>query len=169
MLKLKGLRRPEIWTLTGQYLLEDTQIIHVTSRKQEGSISTGALAIGGLTGVPVGGSISISPDVSLMVELRTPDKLVRAAQYQMLKTDYVRARSGEIPELPRVISIYPKKLSTGVVRGEADQPMFAQVAIDGTISGATEETDDAELSEAYETALKDAVEIFEGFFKEEES
>ena len=170
MLKVKGLRRPKIWMLTGQYLLEDTQIIHLTSRKQQGSISTGSLAIGALTGVPVGGSISISPDVSLKVDFRTPDKLVWAAQYQMLKTSYVRARSGDIPELPRVISIYPNKLRTGgVLRGEPDQPTFAQVAIDGAVSGAAEETDDAEESEAYETGLKDAVEIFEDFFGEEES
>lgn len=160
--------------LTGQYLLEDTQILHVTSSKQQGSFSTGALAIGALTGVPVGGSINISPDISLKAKLHTPEKLVWAAQFHKLKTKYIRVRSGEAPMLPRAISIHPNVLRTGsVVRGEADQCTFAQVAIDdavsGAVSSATEETDDVQDSEAYETVLKDAVKRFETFFGEEES
>ncbi len=174
MLKAKVMRRPRIWMLTGQYLLEDTQILHVMSRKQQGSISTGALAIGALTGVPIGGSINISPDIFLKAQLRTPEKLVWAAQFHKLKTKYIRVRSGEALELPRAISIYPNALRTGsVVRGEADQCAFAQVAIDdavsGAVSSATEETDDADDSASYETALKDAVERFEKFFGEEET
>ena len=170
MLQLKALRRPRIWMLTGQYILEDTKIIHLTSGKQQGSISTGSAAIGALTGVPVGGSISISPHVSLKVHFHTPDKLVWAAQYQMLKTSYVRTRSGDIPELPRVISIYPNKLRTGGgLRGEPDQPTLAQVAMDGVVSGVTDETDDAEENIAYETALKEVVEVFEDCFGPEES
>ena len=72
--------------------------------------------------------------------------------------------------LPRAISIHPN-----VVRGEADQCTFAQVAIDDTVSGAvelssaTEETDNVQDSEAYETVLKEAVKRFETFFGEEQS
>ena len=160
--------------LTGQYLLEDTEILHVMSSKPQGSISTGALAIGALTGVPVGGSINNSRDFSREAKLRTPEKLVWAAQYHKLQTDYIRVRPGEDAMLPRAISIYPNALRTGsVVRGEADQCTFAQVSIDDAVSGAdssaTEETDDAEDSAVYETVLKDAVEQFETYFGEEES
>ena len=156
--------------LTGQYLLEDTQMLHIKSRKQQGSIATRALAIGALTGVAVGGSINISPDISCEVKLRTPDKLVWAAQFHKLKTNYVRVRSGEALTMPRAISIYPNALSTGsAVRGEADESTFTQVALSGEVSGAMEETDDAEDSTAYKTVLKNAVDRFEESFGEEES
>ena len=170
MLQAKVVRRPRIWMLTGQYLLEDTQMLHIKSRKQQGSIATRALAIGALTGVPVGGSINISPDISCEAKLRTPDKLVWAAQFHKLKTNYVRVRSGEAPRVPRTISIYPNALSIGsAVRGEADESTFAQVALSSEVSGTMEETDDAEDSTAYETVLKNAVDQFEESFGEEES
>ena len=174
MLKATFLRRPRIWMLTGQYLLKDTQVLHVISSKQQGSISTGALAVGALTGVPVGGSINISPDTSFEAKLRTPEELVWAAQFCRLKTSHIKVRSGEAPMLPRAIAIHPNALRTGsVVRGEADQCTFAQVAIDNAVSGAVsdpmEETDDAEDNVTYEIVLKDAVERFETYFGVEES
>ena len=156
--------------LTGQYLLKDTQVLHVISSKQQGSISTGSLAVGALTGVPVGGSINISPDLTLEAKLRTPEELVWAAQFRRLTTKYIKVRSGEAPMLPRAIAIHPNALRTGsVVRGEADQCTFAQVAIDDAVSGAIEEANDAEDSASYERVLKDAVERFETYFGVEES
>ena len=71
--------------LTRQYLLKDTEILHVMNSKQQGSISIGALATGVLTGVPVGGSINIRPKDFSKAKLYISGELVWAARFHKIK------------------------------------------------------------------------------------
>jgi hypothetical protein len=158
MLKLKGLRRPKIWMLTGLYILEDVKISHAGTKRTQSSLGIDATTMAAATSVPLGASVKIHPEDSIKVELTTKDRLIWAAQYHMLEARYIRVKSGEKnPEPPSTFPLYPDVLSTGYgVRGDA-KVSFGHVSIKGGPENDTSEGDEPEESRAYGNDLGEAI------------
>ena len=129
MLRMKWLRKPTIWMCTGLYLLEGTRMFTVSSKGLNTSVGLSAATIGTLAGVPLGGSIQISPDTSLEMGSVAEERLVWAAQYRKMEAKYIRLGDGEKATLPSILSLYQDVTSDGILRDESDQPNAVQIAI----------------------------------------
>jgi hypothetical protein len=130
MLRLKWLRKPTLWMCTGLYLLEGTKVFTVSNKKLNTSVGLSAVTISALTGVPLGGSIKISPDTTLEMESVSEERLVWAAQYRKLDAKYIRLGDGEEATLPNILSLYPDITSDGTLRDETEELNEVQVEVD---------------------------------------
>ncbi|ETN44333.1 uncharacterized protein HMPREF1541_10513 [Cyphellophora europaea CBS 101466] len=107
MLKLKWARKPKIWMLTGQYLLDDARTVSISSCEETGKVGVTSAAVGALAGVPVGGSIGLGHNSKAQVTMEMPGQNVWAARYHLVDTDFVRLKAGEEAQLPPVIALHP--------------------------------------------------------------
>jgi hypothetical protein len=84
----KRLRKPYIWFLTGIYVLDDARTFASSTREPEVSAGISSATVTALTGVPLGGSIEISHNVTLSTDMIVNGNFVWAAQYQRLKINF---------------------------------------------------------------------------------
>ncbi|KAJ5948918.1 hypothetical protein N7454_002225 [Penicillium verhagenii] len=90
----KFARRPKVWMLTGLYLLEDTRT--VVSRGQSSKVSAGVSSsiIGALSGVPVGGSVSLGVGSTWEMAMQVAEPHVWAAQFRLLDAKFIKMGKG---------------------------------------------------------------------------
>jgi len=128
------------------------------------SIGIDALTVGALSGVPIGGSISIKPNELLHVEFATKQRLVWAAQFQRLDVKYLKLEAGkQEPTLPCTLRLYPDIFGVGsVVRGAPSELPYASLQLLDE-EESLENVDDTEEVSEYSHALKEAIEDLEEF------
>ncbi|KAF4162746.1 hypothetical protein CNMCM6936_001665 [Aspergillus lentulus] len=165
VMKAKFARRPKVWLLTGLYLLEDTRAI--TSRGQSAEVSTGVSSsvIGALSGVPLGGSLSLGKGRSWEVSMEVAEQHVWAAQYRLLDAHFIKAGRDGVDgvKLPLSMGLYRDVLSVNTVRGAGTDEVGLELK-EGKAhdeSGQDVEDQDSEELKAYEKRLEEAISVFE--------
>jgi hypothetical protein len=161
--RFKNLFQPKIWMVTGLYLLEDVKVVRATNKNPSASVGIDALTVGALSGVPIGGSISVKPNHELMkVEFATKQRLVWAAQFQRLDVKYLKLEAGQKElTLPCTLQLNPEILSVGsVLRSAPRESLYASLQLlDGEES--LENVEEPEEDSEYSHALKEAIEGLE--------
>lgn len=143
---------------TGLYLLEDTRMFTVSSKKLNTSVGVSAVTISALAGVPLGGSIKISPDMSLKMEAVYQERLVWAAQYRKIDAKYIRLRDGEVPMLPNILSLYQDVTSEGSLRDEFNEPNAVELVVSAENDDNSQDIQEDQVSEkVYYERLAEAV------------
>jgi len=158
MLRMKWLRKPTVWMCTGLYLLEDTRMFTVSSSSFKTSVGVSAVTTSALAGVPIGGSINISPDMSLKMESGSQERLVWAAQYRRIDARYIRLRDGEIVTLPNILSLYQDVASKGTLRGESGDPNAVKIGISAETDDGNQDSQGDQISDdVYYDRLSEAI------------
>jgi hypothetical protein len=162
VLRMKWLRKPTIWMCTGLYLLEGTKLFTVSRKDRKVSVGVSPLSIGILAGIPVGGSIKVSPETSFEMGSMSEERLVWAAQYRKLDVKHIKLKDGEEATLPNVLPLYPDITSDGVLRGEAEELNAVQIEINAETDGQSQENQEDPVSEKeYYDRLARAITEFE--------
>ncbi|KAF1829670.1 hypothetical protein BDW02DRAFT_509378 [Decorospora gaudefroyi] len=114
-----GLRKPQIWLLTGFYEFESAALSTLHSRDSAISFNLDGGLIAALSGVPVGGSIELGGPTSARVELQSEGPEIWAAQWQRVDAKYVKQPDDQSsPTLPAQIRLLPDSTySKGVMLG----------------------------------------------------
>ncbi|OCK93671.1 uncharacterized protein K441DRAFT_564506 [Cenococcum geophilum 1.58] len=86
----KFFRTPDIWMLTGYYILENARVLDVESADYNLNAEISSAIVTAVSGVPVGGGFTIGKDLQLKVGMLVEEAHVWAAQYQKLDAEYVR-------------------------------------------------------------------------------
>lgn len=149
---------------TGLYLLERTKVFTISRHKINTSIGLDSTSIAALSGVPIGGSLTISPEASLEVGSVSEQRLVWAAQYRKLQAKYVKLDGGEETTLPRTLPLYPDVTSNGTLRDHSDELKAVQIEVGEEGKDEHEETEEDSLEkERYYEHLAMAIEEFEEY------
>ncbi|GLI74900.1 hypothetical protein PoHVEF18_003149 [Penicillium ochrochloron] len=166
MLNLKFARRPKVWLLTGLYLLEKTRTI--VSKGQSADISAGVSSalVGALSGVPIGGSVSLGVGSSWEMAMEISDPHVWAAQFRLLDARFIKMGKGGVDgvKLPMTMGLYRDVTSLNSRRAAKGDSEVEQVEL-GLEGDEGEEVymedQDSEELEEYERALEKAMKSFE--------
>jgi hypothetical protein len=169
MLNLKFARRPKVWLLTGLYLLEKTRTI--VSKGQSADISAGVSSalVGALSGVPIGGSVSLGLGSSWEMAMEIADPHVWAAQFRLLDARFIKMGKGGVDgvKLPMTMGLYRDVTSLNgrrAARGDSEVESVEQVELglegDEGEEAYVEDQDSEELEE-YERALEKVMKSFE--------
>lgn len=154
--------------LTGLYLLEGTRT--VVSRGESAKISAGVSSalIGALSGVPVGGSVSLGVGSSWDMTMEVADPHVWAAQFRLLDARFIKMGKDGMDgvKLPASMGLYRDVMSVNTARGGEGRSIGLGLEQEGKPETKTEETsteDDQESLEVeeYEKRLEQAIKIFE--------
>jgi hypothetical protein len=162
VLKMKWLRKPTIWMCTGLYLMESTKVFIVSKRSLDTSVGISSVTISALTGIPIGGSIKISPEMSLAVSSVSEEQLVWAAQYRKLDANYIRLGEGEKATFPNVLTLYQDVTSRGPLRkGDVEEMNAVQIAVSGETDDEAQQNEvDSVSEEVYYERLEKAIREF---------
>ncbi|KAH8704767.1 hypothetical protein BGW36DRAFT_412936 [Talaromyces proteolyticus] len=171
ILKLKSLRTPKIWMLTGVYILDDAAVLSISKRDLHTSIGIGSNTLFDLMTVPVGGSIGLGSSSYLESRMSFTGSHVWAAQYRLLDIRYIKIEPGQDSvDLPSQILLYPKITSHGVLRGSpsASQADQAHVCIAAEDSSDTEmQKLDRSEDEEYNSLLDEEIQFMEDILGDE--
>ncbi|KAJ5665314.1 uncharacterized protein N7477_007762 [Penicillium maclennaniae] len=171
VLNFKFARRPKVWLMTGLYLLEGTKT--VVSRSDSAKISAGVSSalIGALSGVPIGGSVSLGVGSSWDLTMEVSEPHVWAAQYRLLDARFIKMGKNGVDgvKLPTTLGLYRDVMSVNTARGGGGQSIELGLQQDEkpeteteAVLGAPVEDDQDSLElEEYEKRLEQAIEIFE--------
>jgi hypothetical protein len=176
MFKLRWIRKPKIWMLTGRYLLKDARSMVIYNHNPVGKIGICSATVAALTGVPIGGSVQLDHNSGIKARMEMPGENVWAARYHLLDTTFVKMKTGDKPSLPVSIALHPDITSKGTLR-KTDDNEVAQVSImkapnsprkdlpleqiDNSKELDDQLLDEYEETEQYEHDLEDAIRSFE--------
>jgi hypothetical protein len=162
MLRMKWLRKPTIWMCSGLYLLEDTRVFTVSRKNMKTSVGVSPLNIGTLAGIPIGGSIKVSPETSFEMGAHSEDRLVWAAQYRKLDVKFIKLKDGEEATLPNILPLYPDITSDGTLRGEPGEVNAVQIEVNSEADDQSQKNQRDPISEKeYYERLSKAIADFE--------
>jgi hypothetical protein len=135
----------------------------VSSKNLNTSVGVSAATISALAGLPLGGSIKITPDTSLKMESVSPNRLVWAAQYRKIDAKYIKLRDGEIPKLPNILSLYQDVASERSLRDESSQPNAVQIVLSAESADGSQDNQGDQISEKlyYDKLAKAIVDLEE--------
>lgn len=165
VLNFKFARRPKVWLLTGLYLLEKTRTI--VSREKSADISAGVSSaiIGAVSGVPIGGSVSLGVGSSWEMAMEIADPHVWAAQFRLLDARFIKMGKGGVDgiKLPTTMGLYRDVMSVNTARGgEGNSIELGLEEEEGEVAEGTSMDDqDSEELEEYEKRLEQAIKVFE--------
>ncbi|EED24580.1 conserved hypothetical protein [Talaromyces stipitatus ATCC 10500] len=114
VMNMRWARRPKIWFLTGLYILKGARTI---VRKQSSStieVGLNSAIVGALSGVPIGGSVSLGQGDAWELQMGMEEEHVWAAQYRLIDAKYIAVSSrtrSEVMALPATMSLYKDILS----------------------------------------------------------
>jgi hypothetical protein len=161
LLNFKFARRPKVWLLTGLYLLEGTRA--VVSNGQSANISAGVSSaiIGALSGVPVGGSVSLGAGSTWEMAMEVADPHVWAAQYRLVDARFIKIGKDGIDgvKLPASMGLYRDILSVNTARGAGEREVELGLEIEQDESMIDDQ--DGQEEEGYEKRLEQAIQMFE--------
>lgn len=159
--------------LSGLYLLEDTRT--VVSRGQSSKISAGVSSaiISAVSGIPVGGSVSLGVGSKWEMAMQVAEPHVWAAQFRLLDAKFIKIGKrgmGDI-SLPVSMGLYRDIMSVNTARDGAGRGVELGLQHeDGPEQGLKEELPDGEVVEddqegqeieEYEKQLEAAIKHFE--------
>lgn len=131
VMNMRWARRPKIWFLTGLYLLSDARTIVRKSSSSSIDVGLSSAIVGALSGVPVGGSVSLGQGDAWEMSMGMEEEHVWAAQYRLIDAKYLSAsssaRRNEDLALPPTMSLYKDILS---VRNRRTASQIARDAMD---------------------------------------
>ncbi|PCG98689.1 Protein of unknown function DUF4267 [Penicillium occitanis (nom. inval.)] len=132
VMNMRWARRPKIWFLTGLYLLSDARTIVRKSSSSSIDVGLSSAIVGALSGVPVGGSVSLGQGDTWEMTLGMEEEHVWAAQYRLIDAKYISAssssaRRSEGLALPPTMSLYKDILS---MRNKRTTSQIARDAVD---------------------------------------
>jgi hypothetical protein len=157
MLKLRWLRKPAIWMLTGQYILEDAKSLVISGSDWNIKLGISPATVAALTGVPVGGSLGLGHNCEIKGRMQMPGKCVWAAMYHLLDTNFVSLATGQSQSLPKCIQLWPDITSKGRLRKVDDSTKVNVIVAKDEVAGKGSTADHEDLVEKLEAlALEDA-------------
>ncbi|CAI7669369.1 unnamed protein product [Penicillium pancosmium] len=161
LLNFKFARRPKVWLLTGLYLLEGTRA--VVSNGQSANISAGVSSaiIGALSGVPVGGSVSLGAGSTWEMAMEVADPHVWAAQYRLVDARFIKMGKGGIDgvKLPASMGLYRDILSVNTARGAGEREV--ELGLETEQDESMIDNQDGQEEGGYEKRLEQAIQMFE--------
>lgn len=104
-LKLKT--TPQIWCLTGLIELSAVTAATFTKKTPSAKFGISSALVGALTSVPIGGSICLDRNFDARYDSYDPDKLVWAAQFQLVNAKRVLKTKGSQPPPINYLELYP--------------------------------------------------------------
>lgn len=170
MLNLKFARRPKVWLLTGLYVLEKTRTIISKGQSADMSAGVSSALVGALSGVPIGGSVSLGVGSSWEMAMEIADPHVWAAQFRLLDARFIKMGKKGVDgvKLPMTMGLYRDVTSLNsrrAARGgdsEVEQVELGLEADEGEYGKETSvEDQDSEELEEYERQLERAIKSFE--------
>jgi hypothetical protein len=155
--KAGGLRKPEIWCLTGFYELENAKSCVVYKKSPSISVGIDSAAVAALCGAPVGFSVDVGSSSTVTSVSEDPGKFIWAAQFQLMTARYKCIKNGKHTTIsPDEIKLYPDTAySFGVLLGDEDEPNVVGLEMQ-TVSKSGPPQED--LDEAYWEAFDKAEE-----------
>jgi hypothetical protein len=113
--------KPEIWCLTGLFELSGVTAATVMKKNPSAGFGISSALVAALSGVPIGGSIEIGQNFTVICDNKYPGKGVWAAQYQLINSRPVlRVESDEDPPM-NYVELYPDyTYAKGRVLGDED-------------------------------------------------
>lgn len=92
-MNMRWARRPKIWFLTGIYVLEGARTIIRKASSSAVEVGVSSAIVGALSGVPVGGSVSLGQGDTWELQMGMEEEHVWAAQYRMIDAKYIAVSS----------------------------------------------------------------------------
>ncbi|KAJ5381554.1 uncharacterized protein N7496_003982 [Penicillium cataractarum] len=172
VLNFKFARRPKVWLLTGLYLLEKTRTIVSTGQSADVSAGVSSAIVGALSGVPIGGSVSLGIGSSWEMAMEVADPHVWAAQFRLLDARFIKMGKGGADgvKLPTTMGLYRDVMSVRTARGAQDNTVELSLKKEEDDDDDDDDDDAEETSvddqeseelEEYEKRLEQAIKIFE--------
>lgn len=155
-------RKPQIWCVTGLYELEDVKALVIDGHDSSVKLAISSATVAALSGVPVGGSVTLDPKTTITAEFEMKGKNIWAAQYQRLDVQYTRIEQWRENEPPGRIQLHHDTTTLrGGVRQDTQEPNSAEVQMLGLDQAADESMEggsgsnewDEEQAETYWQAL----------------
>lgn len=171
VLNFKFARRPKVWLMTGLYLLEGTKT--VVSRSDSAKVSAGVSSalIGALSGVPIGGSVSLGVGSSWDMTMEVSEPHVWAAQYRLLDARFIKMGKEGVDgvKLPTTLGLYRDVMSVNTARGGGGQSIELgleqeekpETETAANLGAPVEDDQDSMELEEYEKRLEQAIKVFE--------
>lgn len=190
-MNMRWARRPKIWFLTGLYRLSGARTIVRKSSSTHIDVGLSSAIIGALSGVPIGGSVSLGQGDAWEMAMGMEEEHVWAAQYRLIDAKYIAASSAASRQkevvVPQAMSLYKDILSVRNRRtasqiardAEMDVELGLEPVVDTTPGDEVnrtaevvtlvpetkvkdEEDEESEESfEEYEKRLEEAIKMFE--------
>ncbi|OJJ48341.1 hypothetical protein ASPZODRAFT_14482 [Penicilliopsis zonata CBS 506.65] len=167
VLNFKFARRPKIWMLTGVYLLEGARAVIKTENGSKVSADISSSLIGSLSGIPIGGSISLSGEGAWQLAVELDERHVWAAQFRLVDTKYYAVSDkSAMPIKTTCMGLYKDVLSTNMLRRAQHQrregvELGLEPEEDGNPDEKLTDQDDEE-SQEFSKRLEAAIAVFEG-------
>ncbi|KAJ6022063.1 hypothetical protein N7540_007567 [Penicillium herquei] len=117
VLNFKFARRPKVWLLTGLYLLEGARTVVSRGSSSKVSVGVSSAIIGAVSGVPLGGSVSLGVGSTWEMAMQVAEPHVWAAQYRLVDARFIKAGKGEDVKLPVSMGLYRDVMSVNTARG----------------------------------------------------
>ncbi|KAJ5689390.1 hypothetical protein N7462_003782 [Penicillium macrosclerotiorum] len=164
VINFKFARRPKVWLLTGLYLLEGARTI--VSKGQSAEVSAGISSglVGALSGVPVGGTVSLGVGSSWEMAMEVADPHVWAAQFRLLDARFIKVGKKGIDEvkLPASMGLYRDVMSVNTARGGEGNSVELGLEEEQEHSKDCVANDqESQGLEEYEKRLEQAIKMFE--------
>ncbi|KAF2148560.1 hypothetical protein K461DRAFT_324871 [Myriangium duriaei CBS 260.36] len=157
MMKLKWLRSPKVWMLTGQYILNNASAVQIESRSTGGSAAISSSLVGTLTGLPIGGSVDLGHEKKAVVKAKWTDSLVWAAQYQLLDIDYTIATQNQAIRPPPNVVPLADVVSNGTLRGGKTDSNAFILNVRALESSNPPEDETSEETQIYDSTLEQSI------------
>ncbi|CEJ60309.1 hypothetical protein PMG11_08887 [Penicillium brasilianum] len=165
VLNFKFARRPKVWLLTGLYLLEKTRTMVSTGHSADISAGVSSAIVGLLSGVPVGGSVSLGVGSSWEMAMEVADPHVWAAQFRLLDARFIKMGKGGVDgvKLPMTMGLYRDVMSVRTARGVQDNSVELGLEKEEGVDAkeASPEDQESEELQEYEKRLEQAIKVFE--------
>ncbi|KAI8710748.1 hypothetical protein NCS52_01534500 [Fusarium sp. LHS14.1] len=154
---LLGLRRPQIWLLTGFYEFEGASLSQLHHREPAVELGIGAELVTALSGVPVGGSVGMGGSRLVRQRVEMPEARIWAAQWQRLDAEWIRqSGSQDAVALTQVQLLPDMTFSKGVMLGSPEQESGKIVAAGFTLGSLGSRDDIVEEDKEYAEAFAEA-------------
>ncbi|OOQ91292.1 hypothetical protein PEBR_00442 [Penicillium brasilianum] len=165
VLNFKFARRPKVWLLTGLYLLEKTRTMVSTGHSADISAGVSSAIVGLLSGVPVGGSVSLGVGSSWEMAMEVADPHVWAAQFRLLDARFIKMGKDGVDgvKLPMMMGLYRDVMSVRTARGVQDNSVELGLEKEEGVDAkeASPEDQESEELQEYEKRLEQAIKVFE--------
>jgi hypothetical protein len=150
--------------LTGLHLLDSAHTLIRRGNATDVSVGSSSAVIGALSGIPVGGSVSLGAGTSWEMGMELKARHVWAAQFRLIDAKYIISGKTGLC-LPTCIGLYKDVLSMNELRGaERDYEDSVELRLDSGHSAEkdTQDDQDSEDFQDFEKELEVAIKEFEG-------
>ena len=142
-MKLGVRKKPQIWCLTGLFALSRVTATTVSRHNPAASVGISSAVVAACTSVPIGASIEVSREFSAKWDGFDSDKLVWAAQYQLINMCPVVKVADDKTAPINYLELYPDyTYSSGhVLAGDEDEDDAFELEVEDEFATDTLELD----------------------------